>query len=410
MIVGMIRVATGLIRAGPVSYLMSQPVVDGFSTAAAILIVSAQLPTALGVGSTAANPLFAAADGLIRPGAWLLPVVGLAIASVAIVLWSRRIHGLLPGALIAVVAGIAMSAFGAYPGPVVGAIPAGLPPFNLDLPFDRIPALLIPEFVIAIVGFAEPAAIARRYAAAERQIWSPDRELISQGFANVVAGLSGGLPTGGSFSRTALNKLAGARTRWSAVVTSLVVLAFVPFTGILSLLPTAVLAAIVMASVVGLLDLTGFRAYWRMARLQFGVAFATFALTLATAPKLEIGLLVGVGLAIGLHLWREWHLGVPTAIDGDELHLRPQGVLYFVSAPRLTAEMTRILAEHREIRRLIVHLDGLGRVDLTGALVLRDVLEDARAAGVEVRIVDVPGHARRIIGGVLGEIGSADQT
>ena len=95
----------------------------------------------------------------------------------------------------------------------------------------------LPALVIALVGFAEPAAISRKLAAEDRQHWSSDRELVSQGVANLASGMAGGYPVGGSFSRSTLNRLAGARTRWSGLVAGLLVLVFLPFAEVLESLP-----------------------------------------------------------------------------------------------------------------------------------------------------------------------------
>ncbi len=156
------------------------------------------------------------------------------------------------GVLVAVAGAIVYSRLAGYEGDTVGEIRVEPPPFSLDLGWDAFPSLVVPGIVIAVVGFAEPAAIARTFAAAERRPWDPDRELVSQGAANVAAAVSGGFPVGGSFSRSALNRLAGARTRWSGAVTGLAVLAFLPLASSVSPPPPAVLAAIVIGAVVGL--------------------------------------------------------------------------------------------------------------------------------------------------------------
>jgi sulfate permease, SulP family len=90
-------------------------------------------------------------------------------------------------------------------------VPAGLPPVSLDLPWGEVASLLVPGTVIALVGFAEPASVARTLAAQDRRPWDPDREFVGQGAANVAAGVTGGFPVGGSFSRSALTRQAGGR-------------------------------------------------------------------------------------------------------------------------------------------------------------------------------------------------------
>jgi SulP family sulfate permease len=279
-----------------------------------------------------------------------------------------------------------------------------MPPFSLDLPWAQVPALLLPGIIIAIVGFSEPATIARQLAAETRRNWDANRELVSQGLANLVSGASGGYPTGGSFSRSALNKLAGARTRWSGIISGLAVLAMLPFVSVLEPLPKAVLGAIVVAGAFSLLDLGRALAYWQYARTQFYVGLATFFATILLAPHIERAILIGIGGSILAHLWRELGISVADWMEDETIiHLRPMGVLYFASAPRLEDALIRVLGRHPLAARLVVHLDGLGRIDLSGALMLRGVVEDAEAAGLEVKFEDVPPHAMKIVQRVLGE-------
>jgi SulP family sulfate permease len=131
------------------------------------------------------------------------------------------------------------------------------------------------------------------------------------------------------------------------------------------------------------------------------VAVVTFVLTLALAPHVERALLIGIALAIGVHLWRELALDIDTSTEGDTLHLRPLGVLWFGTARSLEQSFLGLLAAHPDARRLAVHLDGLGRIDLSGALALRSLLEDARRAGLEVDVLDVPPRARRVVERVI---------
>jgi sulfate permease, SulP family len=397
LMVGLIRLGIGLLRWGEVAYLMSPPVVTGFMTAAALLIIASQLPTAVGIAAQHQNPLVSAGLALARPEGWDLLAIGIAAAAFVIVFGSARIHPLVPGPLLAVAAMAGVAVLIGYDGPVVG--PIGLPaPFaDVALPLEHLPALILPAGVIAVLGFAEPASIARRYATLDREPWSPGREFISQGAANLASGLSGAFPVGGSFSRTALARLAGARTRWSFVATTATVAAMVPLLPLIAVLPTAVLAAIVIAAVVSLIDFGGLIFYWRVTRLQFGVAAVTFAATLVTAPRVELGVMIGVAAAIAAHLHRERRLLADAWAEGRTVHLRPSGVLYFASAPMLRELLLERLAAHLEADHIAVHLDRLGRVDVGGAVVLRDLLADLEEAGMSVEIHDVPEQARRVI-------------
>jgi SulP family sulfate permease len=297
--------------------------------------------------------------------------------------------------------GLAFSLATDYGGQVVGTIPGGLLDVTVDLPWDELPSLLLPGAVIALVGFIEPSSIARTFAAMERRRWDADQEFVSQGAANVAAAIGGGFPVGGSFSRSTLNRDAGAKTRWSGAVTGLAVLAFLPFASSLSSLPRSVLAGIVIAAVVSLVRPLPLLRLARYSKPQFAVGIATFALTLALSPHIERAVVAGVVLSVAVHLWRELRIEVPSWREDETLHMRPRGVLYFGSERRMEDEFLRLVAEHPDVTRLVVHLDGLGRIDLTGALALRAVMHDAREAGLEVEIRDVRPRWRALVERVI---------
>jgi SulP family sulfate permease len=371
--------------------------VAGFTFAAAVIITASQVPAALGTAASAANPLAAAAVALTDPQALSPVAVLLAAGVVAVVLLARRVHPLAPGALVATAGAVLVARVPGVELDLVGDVPSGLPELSLDLPWTAVPALLLPALVIALVGFAEPASIARRYASADRSPWDPDRELVGQGLANLGAGLFGGFAVGGSFSRSALNRLSGARTRWSGVVSGVVVLALLPFASMLSGLPTAALAGLVIASVVELLSPRVVLRTWRYSRPQLVIAVVTVAVALVAAPAVQWGVVAGVVLALGLHLWRELRLDIDMWVEHDLLHVRPQGVLYFGSAPTLETRILAVLADQRRLQRVEIHLQRLGRIDLTGALVLRAICRDLARAEVPVVLSGVQPQCRGLL-------------
>jgi SulP family sulfate permease len=400
--VGVVRLAVGLAGGGPIAYLMSQPVVASFTSAAAILIVASQVSTLVGVEVEGANPLVSAFRALRDPTAWSWVDLALGTLAAVAMLGGRRLSPFFPGALLAVIAATVWSVYTDYDGNIVGDVPVRLA-VETDLPWSDLGSLLLPAVVIALVGFAEPAAIARRYAAEERKPWDSNKEFLGQGLANVAAGFAGGYPVGGSFSRSALNRLAGARTRWSGACTGLVLLAMLPFTSALAPLPKAVLAGIVIAAAVTLVDFVIQVRLWRWSPLQFSVGAVTVIATLLLAPRVERAVLIGVGMALAVHLWREVQLSVPSRAEGDTLHLWPSGVLYFGSAPGMEKVVNQLIAEQPALSRVVIHLSGLGRVDLTGALMLRDLVEEAESSGVTVEVREARPHMAKILTRVLGD-------
>lgn len=401
VIVGVVRVAVGLLRAGAIAYLMSSAVLLGFVPAATALIVASQLPAALGVAAGDEGILAGAASALGDPRAWTAGALALTAATVVAMRLGARAGPLFPAVLVAVGIGMLATELLGYGGATVGEVPGGLPPVSVDLPWAELPSLLVSGTVIALIGFAEPASVARTLAAQERRPWDPDREFVSQGAANVAAGFTGGFPVGGSFSRSALTRSAGGRTRWSGAVTGLAVLALLPFAGIFSSIPTAVLAAVVIGAVAPMVRLRPILDLWPASRPQFAVAAATAGLTLVLAPHVERAVVAGVVLAVAVHLWRELRLDIEVEVRAETLHLHPRGVIWFGTAPGLEDRLVRLLADHPGAGELVIHLDGVGRLDLSGALALRNVLEFARGAGLGVSVDGVPAHAGRIVAAML---------
>jgi len=403
LVVGVVRIAFGLLRAGFVADLMSQPITMGFTRAAGLLIIGSQLPNFLGAEVPVDGIVAAALWTVSNTGSWSIESSAIGVATLAVIIIGRRIHALFPGVLIVVAAGIGYSLATGYDGAVIGQVPALYPSISLSLPWSSLPHLIFPGMVIALVGFAEPAAIARTMATQTRTRWSPDRELISQGAANLCSGLVGGFPVGGSFSRTLINRSAGARSRWSGLVTGLFVLLVIPLAGYFAPLPLSVLAAIVIHAVVKLLDFGPLLRLLWISRPQAIVGWTTFILTLVLAPRIDLAVMIGIGLGVGVHLWRERKVHINTLYRGGELTLEPVGVIYFGSVTAFDDALIRELAAHPNAIRLTIDLRKIGRLDFTGVQTLKGVVADAQAAGLKVQII--PGHAvqgamllRRVIG------------
>lgn len=402
LVVGATRILIGLLRWGFVAYLMSQPVVAAFTVGAALLIALSQLPGLLDVPATG-SPFSAAVGAASRPAEWDPVAIALGLAMVALVLGGRRIGPRFPGAFLGLVGALALTGLGLIAVTEVGDVPSGLPTPTLDLPWSATPSLVLAGVVIALVGFAEASSIARQYASEDRETWDPDREFVGQGLANVAAGVFQGYPAGGSFSRSSLNRLAGARTRWSGVLTGVVVLAVMPVASVLSGLPQAALAGLIIAAVLPLIRVRPFVELWRVSKPQLAVAVVTFAVTVVSAPHVERGVLVGVALSLGVHLWRELRIEIETWSDGSTLHVRPQGVLYFGSAPALEERAAALVAADPGIETVVLHLERLGRLDVTGALALRSLIADMHLSGVTVVLAGSQPQAQRVLRTALGD-------
>ncbi|MDZ7595653.1 MAG: SulP family inorganic anion transporter [Thiobacillus sp.] len=287
-------------------------------------------------------------------------------------------------------------------GEVVGAIPEGLPSIQMpSLSLDALGSLLSAALVISLVGFMEAISIAKAVAARTKERIDPNQELIGQGLANVVGSFSQAFPVSGSFSRTAVNMNAGAKTGMSSVITALIVLVALLFlTPLLYHLPQAVLAAIIIMAVIGLVNFKAVKHAWQASRHDGIAAGVTFVSTLAFAPHLDKGIMVGAGLALGLYLYRT--MSPRVAIlgrykDGTlrDLKVNPDlptskhvvairfdGSLYFANVPYFEDAMLEAISKNPEAKYVLVVGDAINELDASGEEVIHHLVERLHAAGI----------------------------
>ncbi len=402
LMVGVARVTFGALRLGIAAYFVSQPVLTGFTSGAALLIMGSQLPTATGYSSDSGRVLGRAFETLAHPADWNASSILLAAITFVLILSLRKLHQLFPSVLVGVAASWAIAAAFDLDVATVGSIPTGGVSLVTDLPFGSAQHLLLPALVIALIGFAEPSSIARTYAAAERQRWSANTEFISQGVANLAAGAIGSYPVGGSFGRSSLNYRAGATTRWSGFITGVAMLGLLPFSNVLSSMPKPALAAVVISSVMSLFRVDRISAMWSWSRPQTAAAAITLVTTLLLDPHIERGILVGITLSIGVHLWRELQVYIEVDRTGHDLLITPHGVLWFGSINRISEKILAVIADHPDVTDVEIALGGIGRLDLTAAFELAELAADARArADLDLRFSGVPPHAERLFSRVI---------
>jgi MFS superfamily sulfate permease-like transporter len=288
-------------------------------------------------------------------------------------------------------------------GSVVGSIPRGLPTPALPA-FDLgvVLQLLSAAVAIALIGFMEAISVAKAMAIRTRQRLDANQELIGQGLANVVGSLVHSYPVSGSFSRSAVNIGAGAVTGFSSVATgAIVVVTLLWLTPLLYHLPQATLAAVIMLAVIGLINVRAIKHAWLANRQDGVVAVMSFALTLAFAPHLDKGILVGVGLALVLYLYRTMRPRVAmlarhpdgTLRDAEAFDLKTcdeiavirfDGSLYFANTSYFEDKVLERVALKPELKFVIVVGDGINQIDATGEEMLAHLAERLRATGIEV--------------------------
>ena len=288
-------------------------------------------------------------------------------------------------------------------GEVVGRVPEGLPSFGLPkISWEMIGSLLSATIVISLVGFMEAISIAKAIAARTKQKIDPNQELLGQGLGNVVGALTQSFPVSGSFSRSAVNINAGAITGMSSVFTGLFVLLTLLFlTPLLYHLPQAVLAAVIIMAVIGLINFGAIKHAWQANRHDGIASVVTFAATLAFAPHLDKGIMLGAGLAILLYLYRtmtprvailgRYHDGTLRDVKVNQLPesrvvvaVRFDGRLYFANVSYFEDALLEAVASNPQVAYLLVVGDGINELDASGEEVVRHLVERLRASGITV--------------------------
>lgn len=302
IVVGTTRLAMGLLRIGNLTRYLIRPVILGFTTAAAVLIICSQLSKTLGTTIDEPSVVLRAIKSLTSLD-WSFQAIGVAVGTAVIASLSKKIHRLFPAILLAIVLAIVYSYFTGYEGATVEKLSGSFISFRTDLPWNQVSHFLLPGMIIAFVGFAEPTSISMTLMEEENLEWNPNRELCGGGFANLFSGFFGGYPVGGSFSRTSVNKFAGATSAWSGLVTGCIVLCMLRFTPLLSSLPQAALGAIIIMAVIRLIKFKEMIELWSVNRIYGMISFVTLLCTLYFSPRVDIGILIGAVMGIAVTCW-----------------------------------------------------------------------------------------------------------
>ncbi|RJX30588.1 MAG: STAS domain-containing protein [Desulfarculus sp.] len=288
-------------------------------------------------------------------------------------------------------------------GAVVGDIPPGLPTLSLPTLDWGVGLQLFPyAVIISLLGFMEAISIAKAMAAKTGQRLDPNQELIGQGLANMLGCLGKSYPVSGSFSRSAVNLQAGAQTGLSSVVTSLmVVIVLLLFTPLLYHLPQAVLAAVIMMAVVGLINVSGFVHAWKAQWYDGAISIITFLCTLAFAPHLDKGIMVGVVLSLLVFLYKSMRPRVaalsmhPDCSLRDAAHyklrqcehvavVRFDGPLFFANASFLEDQIDERIRHMPKLRHILVVANGVNDIDASGEDTLSLIVDRVRSAGYDI--------------------------
>ncbi|MCK5336616.1 MAG: SulP family inorganic anion transporter [Gammaproteobacteria bacterium] len=411
LLVGLFQFTLGALRLGAIVNFLSHPVIVGFTNAAALFIGLTQISKVFGVAMPGG-----ASDHFLTVRIWgvvqnldqtHISTLMMGIAAFAIMILLKKYFPKYPGVLIAVVATTLTSyliGFEEMGGKVVGSIPEGLPGFTVPaISYDAFSSLIIGAIIIAMVGFMEAISIAKAMAAKTKDRIDPNQELMGQGLGNIAGSFFQSYPSSGSFSRSAVNLNAGAKTGFSSVVTAILVVVTLLFlTPLLYHLPKATLAAVVIMAVFGLINFKSVKHIWQANKHDGVAAMITFIATIASAPKLDHGIMIGAVLAIGLYLYRtmkprvailgrysdgtlrdvEVNKGLPT--DENITVIRFDGSLYFANVSYFEDAILKAVSDHPDAKYLLVVGDGINQMDASGEEVLHQIVERLGENGMTV--------------------------
>jgi len=416
---GLVCVSAGLARLGFVTELLSKPIRYGYMNGIALMVILSQIPKLFGFSVKADGPLRQAwgiVEG-VSGGRTNLAALAVGGSALALILWLKR-RPRVPGMLVAVAAATAVVAvfdLAARTGiSVLGPLPQGLPAPRLPLvPVDSLVPIVTGGVAVALVAFADTSVLSRTYAARLRTPVDPNQEMVGLGVANIAAGFFQGFPISSSSSRTPVAEAAGARTQLTGVVGALAIaLLLVLAPALLADLPNTALAAIVIASAIGLFEISDLRRIYRIQRWEFWLSMVCFG------GVAVFGAIPGIALAIAIavieFLWDGWRphsavLGRVPHVQGYHdvtrhpgAQLIPRLVLFRWDAPLFFANaelfhervLDAVASSPTPVRWVVVTAEPVTSVDVTAADALCELDETLHAAGIEMCFAEMKGPVK----------------
>lgn len=415
---GVAQFLLGAIRMGFITNLLAKPVISGFTSAAALIIGLNQLKYLLGVNLEKSNQVHRIIiDAFGKVGDTHIVTLLLGVAGIILIKGIKKVNPKIPGALVAVVAGIlVVLVFGLHDTGVsiVREVPEGLPAMILpDLSMETIEKLLPLSLTIAVVAFMEAFSVAKAIEAKRRDYKvNPNQELIALGAANIVGSLFQSYPVTGGFSRSAVNNQAGANTPLASIISAvLVALTLLFLTPLFYHLPHAILAAIIMVAVSGLVDLTYAKTLWKTNKIEFALLLATFLITLQFS--MVPGIVSGIILSILILLFKAAnpHMAILGRVQGvgefrnvkrfKDLELWEEVFVIRVDAPfafvNIQTIKDRILNEalsKKGLKHVVIDAGSVAYIDATAVAGLRDLMESLEQKQIKVLFAEVIGPVR----------------
>jgi sulfate permease, SulP family len=420
VLVGVMALVSYGLRLGFLVNFISESVLVGFSTGAAVYIAATQLNKLFGVAGSHGHFLDRMLDLAHHIGATNVWALGLGVAGVIVLLAGERALPRLPWALIVVLGSIGVMNFtdlGARGVRVVGEIPSGfpvpaLPPVSLSILGDVL-RTAAGAFILACL---DAMSMARMFARKNNYRVDANHELLALGFASLGSGLSQGYPVDGSFSRTALNDECGAKTQLANGISGLVLVLVVLFlTGLFTKLPEPILAAVVLVAVRGLFKVSALRRLYRLRRAEFWTAIA--ALSGVLVLGILDGVIIGALLSLLLVIARasESRISVLGKVPGQPqftnvrdnpenliipglLIIRVEEGMFYANAESIRDQIMALMWDsNTPVETVILDLEMTSDLDLAGAEMLDELHSELRDLGVRLRLARLQRSARVLL-------------
>lgn len=419
LMTGALCLLAGLSRLGSIAELLSRPVELGYLNGLAVVMVVSQLPKLAGFSTDASAPIpqlvefvEGVADGRVDPTTLVLGLAVLAVIMIMI-----RLVPAAPGVLVAVVGSIVVVWLFDLDNEgvaVVGDLPSGFPsPSWPNIGADALPTLFVASIGLAWVTLSDTTALSRGFAARTGDRVDPNREIMALGASNMTAGVFQGFPVSASTSRTTIAFASGGKTQLVGVISAFLVLSLLLFGGgVIALLPSTALAAIVIAAAIKLFDLDGMKWLYRARRSEFWLAVA------ATVGVIVLGVLYGILVAVLLSLanfirkvWRPYDAVLGRIDQRKGYHdigrhpearsipglvlFRFDAPLFFANSDHFERRVNEVLHDTPErVRRLVIAAEPMTDIDTSGAAMLERLVDDLDQRGIELGFAELKGPVK----------------
>jgi SulP family sulfate permease len=425
---GVFLLVLSLLRLGFLTNLLSHPVISGFISASALLIVIGQLKYLLGIQSEGDTLLPLVHSLYLHLNNINFPTFILSLASIISLLLMRRYFSTLlenlgcsaqaiqlfgkSGPVLVVVAATATVALLSLENmgvSIIGSVPIKPLGINMEgINWKIVEELLPSAFLISIVGFIGSVSVAQSFAAKRRQDIDPNQELVGLGLANIGSAMCGAFPVTGGFSRTVLNADCGSKSPMTGIISALLILLTLLFlTPLFYYLPKAILASIISISMMQLVSVQDLRNLWRFSKKEASLLIITFSVVMIEG--MEAGLIVGVILSILCFLWHTSHphIAIVGRLPGTEhfrnvqrftvethpsiLTVRIDENLFFANARVFEERLQSLVSQNTAVKHLILMCTAVNMIDASALQSLEKIVDRLADSDVKLHLSEVKG-------------------